>query len=253
MADAAAESGGDGPIPSPDNASRRPPLLGRSPLRVIFRVAQVTLLLWAGGVLVERYISTSDDVVQSSGDPADLVQGDEVFSDGFDRSDGPLGASDDWDVVAGNWVVSSARAELVPDPSGSLTPGLATAALPDADRIVVQVTVDSRSDSVGLVYAYKGPDDFYRISFNPSFAAVGVEKIGADGAQTIERFGPVSIPETYEISLEFAQDEVQIWVGNVTLGQVTLENGELPDNFGLSSAAGSPAAFDDVKVFVGGG
>lgn len=71
-------------------------------------MAQVTLLLWAAVVLVERYNATSTQSVDASSQPADLVLGDEVVADAFDRGDGPLGG--DWQVVTGNWVIADGSA-----------------------------------------------------------------------------------------------------------------------------------------------
>ncbi|MBK6967793.1 MAG: hypothetical protein IPH29_01345 [Candidatus Microthrix sp.] len=249
MADAAASQPQVSDAGHDDAPQRRSPLLGRSPLRVIFRVAQVTLLLWAAVVLVERYNATSTQSVDASSQPADLVLGDEVFADAFDRGDGPLGG--DWQVVTGNWVIADGSAQIVEDPAGALVPALAVTDVPAAERLVIQMTIDSPKDGVGVVYGYKGPGEFNRIGFNPTFAAVGVEQIRNGGAETIGRFGPVGIPATYEVSLEFARDELQLWVGNQVVGQVALDGAGAPRSFGLSSAAGSPAKFDDVRVYVG--
>ena len=112
VADAAASQPQVSDAGHDDAPQRRSLLLGRSPLRVIFRVAQVTLLLWAAVVLVERYNATSTQSVDASSQPADLVLGDEVVVDAFDRGDGPLGG--DWQVVTGNWVIADCRRS--PDP-----------------------------------------------------------------------------------------------------------------------------------------
>ena len=232
-------------------SQRRPPLLGRSPLRVVFRLAQVTILLWAVVVLVERYDETATQPVDSATQKADLVLGDEVFSDSFERADGPLGGDESWQVVTGNWVIAGSAAQIVADPSGAFVPALAVAEVPKADRLVIQLSIDSPNDGVGVVYGYDGPGEFNRIGFNPSFAAVGVEKIRGGQAETVGRFGPVGIPDTYEVSLEFARGELQVWVGNQVVGQVPLGDGGLPTSFGLSSSAGSPAKFDDVRVYAG--
>lgn len=249
VADAAASQPQVSDAGHDDAPQRRSPLLGRSPLRVIFRVAQVTLLLWAAVVLVERYNATSTQSVDASSQPADLVLGDEVVADAFDRGDGPLGG--DWQVVTGNWVIADGSAQIVEDPAGALVPALAVTDVPAAERLVIQMTIDSPKDGVGVVYGYKGPGEFNRIGFNPTFAAVGVEQIRNGGAETIGRFGPVGIPATYEVSLEFARDELQLWVGNQVVGQVALDGAGAPRSFGLSSAAGSSAKFDDVRVYVG--
>lgn len=235
-----------------DASQRRPLLLGRSPLRVIFRVAQVTLLLWAVVVLAERYDETATDPVDAASQPADLVLGDQVFADSFDGADGPLGGDAAWQVVSGNWVVADGTARIVGDAGGGFVPALAVTEVPAAERLVIQMTIDSPNDGVGVVYDYQGPGEFNRIGFNPSFAAVGVEQIRNGRAETIGRFGPVGIPEPYEVSLEFARGELQVWVGNQVVGQVPLDDdGGPPRSFGLSSAAGSPADFDDVRVYAG--
>ena len=203
-------------------------------------------------VLVERYDETSDETLNAAGDRADLVLGEQATSDDFGGADGPLAGDEAWEVVAGNWTIQNSEATLVADPSGVLTPSLVTTDLPDAERVVVQVQVTAGADGVGLVYGYNGPTDFHRVAFNPTFAAAGVERIEGTTAQTIGRFAPVEIPESYEISLEFGQGEMQLWIGNLTLGQVPLVDGRVPDNFGLSSAGGAPASFDDVRVYTGG-
>ncbi len=64
-------------------------------------------------------------------------------------------------------------------------------------------------------------------------------------------FGPVDLAGSFDITLEFGRDEVQVWVGNLTLGQVALE--EMPTNVGLSSAGGAAVSFDSVKVYRDGG
>ena len=249
MADAAAKASAPSDAVERDGSQRRPPLLGRSPLRVLFRVAQVTLLLWAVAILVERYDSTGTEPIAQAGERADLVLGDQALGEDFDGPEGSL--PDGWDPVAGNWVVSDSAVALVPDPSGTLSPALLTHSLPESDRIVVQTTVTSSSDGIGLVYDYNGPTDFYRLSFNPTFAAAGLERIDVS-ATVIERFAPIDIPSTYEISLEFANGEVQVWIGNTVLGQVSLKDGRMPTSFGLSSSAGSAASFDSVRVYTGG-
>lgn len=236
-----------------DLPQRRPSFLGRSPLRVLFRVAQVSLLLWATVVLAERYNDTSDVALDPSGQAGDLALGEQTFSDDFGGGDGPLSADGNWQVVTGNWTTQNGEATLAAEPTGALIPALATRELPEAERVVVQVQVTAGADGAGLVYGYNGPTDFNRVSFNPTFAAVGVGRVdGAPTEETIGRFAPVAVPESYEISLEFGQGELQVWIGNLTLGQVPLEDGKLPTNFGLSSAGGAPVSFDDVRVFTGG-
>ncbi len=251
VADAAARPTKPSDPVSTGASQRRPPLLGRSPLRVIFRLAQVTILLWALVVLVERYDETATQPVDSATQKADLVLGDEVFSDSFERADGPLGGDESWQVVSGNWVIAESAAQILAEPSGAFVPALAVAEVPQADRLVIQLSIDSPNDGVGVVYDYDGPGEFNRIGFNPSFAAVGVERISGGRAETIGRFGPVGIPDPYEVSLEFARGELQVWVGNQVVGQVPLDGGAMPRSFGLSSAAGLPAGFDDVRVYAG--
>lgn len=252
VADAAASPSTGSDAVDTDASQRRPSRLGRSPLRVVFRLAQVTLLLWAAMVLIERYDSTSDDTLNTAGERADLALGEQVFTDEFGGPDGPMANEGDWQVVTGNWTVQNGEASLMADPSGAPTPALVTTNLPEAERVVVQVQVTAGADGVGLVYGYNGPTDFHRVSFNPTFAAAGVERIQGTSAETIGRFAPVAVPESYEISLEFGQGELQLWIGNLTLGQVPLVDGAIPSNFGLSSAGGAPASFDDVRVYTGG-
>ncbi len=251
MADAAAKASAPSDAVEHDGSRRRPPLLGRSPLRVLFRVAQATLLLWAGAILVERYDGTGDESLNAAAQPGDLALGDQVVTDDFDGGDGPL-AGDDWQVVAGDWAIQSGEATLLPEQDGSQLASLAVRDLPEGDRVVVQVTVTSGADGVGLVYGYEGPTQFGRVSFNPTFAAIGVERIDGTAAESVARFAPVDIPDSYEVSLEFTADELQLWIGNYTLGQVRLPDGEIPKNFGLSSATGAPVSFDDLRVYVGG-
>ena len=150
VADAAASQPQVSDAGHDDAPQRRSPLLGRSPLRVIFRVAQVTLLLWAAVVLVERYNATSTQSVDASSQPADLVLGDEVFADAFDRGDGPLGG--DWQVVTGNWVIADGSAQIVEDPAGALVPALAVTDVRAAERLVMQMTMGTPKDGVGGVY-----------------------------------------------------------------------------------------------------
>ena len=237
-------------VVSTDASPRRPPLLGRSPLRVLFRVAQVSLLLWAVVVLAERYDETTLRPPDAATQAPDLVLGQQVVADDFDGADGPLSDSADWEVVAGDWVTADGEAKLIADPELA-TPSLALTKLPQADRLVVQARVSGGADGVGLVYGYRSPQDFTRVSFNPSFAAAGVERIDGAGAVALNTFGPVDLAGSFDITLEFGRDEVQVWVGNLTLGQVALE--EMPTNVGLSSAGGAAVSFDSVKVYRDGG
>ncbi len=235
---------------STDASQRRPPLLGRSPLRVLFRVAQVSLLLWAVVVLAERYDETTLRPPDAATQAPDLVLGEQVFADDFDGADGPLSDSADWEVVAGDWVTADGEAKLLADPELA-TPSLALTKLPQADRLVVQARVSGGADGVGLVYGYRSPQDFTRVSFNPSFAAAGVERIDGANAVALNTFGPVDLAGSFDVTLEFGRDEVQVWVGNLTLGQVALD--EMPTNVGLSSARGAAVSFDSVKVYRDGG
>ena len=111
-------------VVSTDASQRRPPLLGRSPLRVLFRVAQVSLLLWAVVVLAERYDETTLRPPDAATQAPDLVLGQQVVADDFDGADGPLSDSADWEVVAGDWVTADGEAKLIADPELA-TPSLA--------------------------------------------------------------------------------------------------------------------------------
>jgi hypothetical protein len=128
-------------------------------------------------------------VLAAGGDPSarygafrtvqyDIVGPGAAIHDDFERSaNGGLGSTQTgqrWQVASGTWAIQ--RGEAVLESQPSLKPSIATVDVGRADGWV-QLTASSMPTGAGLVFRYRDPQDYYRVSPVPVYGTMNVMRV----------------------------------------------------------------------------
>lgn len=136
--------------------------------------------------------------------------------DAFDRSDadglgtGPTGQR--WSVATGSWAIRDGEAVLRSTPT--LKPSIATI---DTGRTEgwVQVTATTAPTGTGLVFRYRDPSNYWRVTAVPSFATFNIIKVVKGVETRVGGTGLTSFGDTTTIGIRLKGRKLTVYVDGV--------------------------------------
>lgn len=179
--------------------------LGRSrELRIFFRIAQVTTLVFAVAVLAENCAGTGLAGQQIRPDISMLTP---VIDKPFESS-GPLG--EPW-TTTGGWVVTPGNLTYVTKTEGTAVAG------PERQvpsRMVLTTTMTVGSGAGGLIFGYHSPTDYFRVIYSGPLAALAIEQVKGTSVDRIASVGPVGTPSEMGLTMEFTTMGVTVYLND---------------------------------------
>lgn len=172
----------------------------------------------------------------------DNVDAEQLISDDFED-----GEAADWTTVAGQWNVSNGEFINISDQAVERN-----IAINGPDITDFQLTAQLRStdnDAIGLVFRFRGLDDYYFVEFNNQKGRVQLQKRAGGVVTPLKSATPFSFTKgvPFEAAVRVRQNRIQVFVNGRTVIDFT-DTDIIGGKVGLYSQFNKFAAFDDVHL-----
>lgn len=215
-------------------------------VRVLLRIAQVTILVFASAVLIEN---CEGDVQGSANGRPNIAMLSSVLNESFDGSAEPLGsvkgwtAGPDWNIGGG--VLSyQGTAEAAAILAGSPTDG--------ERRLVATAKISALNGAGGLILGRVNENSYWRVVYSAPLAGLVVEQIVVGQPRQVATMAPVGAPENMTLTVEIRHNALTVYVETerVITAKYVQPADNAPTTFGLFAQSG-PVSFDDVYFGAG--